>query len=586
MRRGWWAAIGLAAAAPVCTLPAQNQTDSTRTRPTSSRGRLPITGCAGQPISDIVVITQPPYTERLPARFEFIRRAARAMHQNTQDEKIRRFVLMKPGDPCNQIRRAESERILRGQPFLVDARIAVYDDEAGGVRLEVETRDEFSLILEPAISAAPVLRAIRLGESNVGGTARLASVEWREGFAYNDVLGARYTDYQLWGDRNELRLFGIRTPRGQDLRAAIVRPYYTDLQRFAFVGSIDGQRDYASFLRPDGPGTSVKVTRQTAVLGAITRIGSVRRLKLAGLSLTQTQQRVDSTSVVIGPNGFVEDVGTPLGVTYRRQQVVRANALFGLRLLRFTPVQGFDALTGTQDVRVGLQFGGAFGQAIGVGAARDRDRFMAAGFYAGAGGPKTFIGTQIVGEARNDLGSRTWDNHIVSGRLALYFRPAVRQLSLLSAEWSAGRDMRTPFQLSLGDRIGGLLGHRNSQDAGGSRLIVRAEQRLVIPSRFNVADIGLAGFAEAGKLWSERSVPYAVTTPVRGAVGISLLGAVPPRSRRLWRVDLAMPVGTDPNKRFEVRVSNEDRTRVFWREPRDIVAARERTVPSSLFTWP
>jgi hypothetical protein len=131
-----------------------------------------------------------------------------------------------------------------------------------------------------------------------------------------------------------------------------------------------------------------------------------------------------------------------------------------------------------------------------------------------------------------------------------------------------------------------LLGHRNSQDAGGSRLIVRAEQRLVIPSRFNVADIGMAGFAEAGKLWSERSVPYAVTTPVRGAVGLSLLGAVPPRSRRLWRVDLAMPVGTDPNKRFEVRVSNEDRTRVFWREPRDIVAARERTVPSSLFTWP
>lgn len=543
-------------------------------------------GCAGQPISDIVVITQPPYTERLPARFEFIRRAARAMHQNTQDEKIRRFVLMKPGDPCNQIRRAESERILRGQPFLVDARIAVYDDEAGGVRLEVETRDEFSLILEPAISTAPVLRAIRLGESNLGGTARLASVEWREGFAYNDVLGARYTDYQLWGDRNELRLFGIRTPRGQDLRAAIVRPYYTDLQRFAFVGSIDGQRDYASFLRPDGPGNSVKVTRQTAVVGAITRIGSVRRLKLAGLSLTQTQQRVDSTSVVIGPNGFVEDVGPPLGVRYRAQQVMRANALFGLRLLRFTPVQGFDALTGTQDVRVGMQFGGAFGQAIGIGAARDRDRFMAAGFYAGAGGPKTFIGTQIVGEARNDLGSRTWDNHIVSGRLAWYFRPAVRQLSLVSAEWSAGRDMRTPFQLSLGDRIGGLLGHRNSQDAGGSRLIVRAEQRLVIPSRFNVADIGLAGFAEAGKLWSERSVPYAVTTPVRGAVGVSLLAAVPPRSRRLWRVDLAMPVGTDPNKRFEVRVSNEDRTRVFWREPRDIVAARERTVPSSLFTWP
>ncbi len=64
------------------------------------------------------------------------------------------------------------------------------------------------------------------------------------------------------------------------------------------------------------------------------------------------------------------------------------------------------------------------------------------------------------------------------------------------------------------------------------------------------------------------------------------LGAVPPRSRRLWRVDFAVPLGTDPNKRFEVRITNEDRTRVFWREPRDVLSARERTVPSSLFTWP
>jgi len=592
--RGWSASLWAAALLATMVVPAtaalaQNrQTDSARVRPTSSRGRLPIAGCAGQPISDIVVITQPPYTERLPRQLEFIRRAARVMHATTHDEKIRQFVLMKPGEPCNQIRRAESERILRAQPFLVDARIAVYDDEAGGVRLEVETRDEFSLIFEPAINATspPLMRAIRLGESNLGGTARLAAVEWREGMAYNDVLGARYTDYQLWGDRNELRLFGIRTPRGQELRAAVVRPYYTDLQRFAFIGSIDGQRDYASFVRPFAPPASVKVTRQTAVLGGITRIGSVGRLKLAGLTLTHSRQEVDTATVVIGRDGFERDIWAPLGTTFREQKVVRANALLGIRALRFTRVQGFDALSGTQDVRVGMQLGGVYGQSLGIGAARDRDRFVAGGLYAGAGGSKTFIGTQFVGEARFDPATRAWDNHIVSGRLAWYFRPAVRQLTLISSEWSAGHNMRTPFQLSLGDRIGGLMGHRNSQESGGRRVVVRAEQRAVMASRLNVADLGMAGFAEAGRLWRDPSVPYSMDTPYRGAVGVSLLGAVPPRSRRLWRVDFAFPVGSDPNKRFEVRVSNEDRTREFWREPRDVLAARERTVPSSLFTWP
>jgi hypothetical protein len=108
----------------------------------------------------------------------------------------------------------------------------------------------------------------------------------------------------------------------------------------------------------------------------------------------------------------------------------------------------------------------------------------------------------------------------------------------------------------------------------------------VIPSRLNVADLGIAGFIEGGKLWGEPTVPYSVTTPMQGAVGFSVLAAVPPRSRRLWRVDFALPLGNDPRKHFEIRFSNEDRTRTFWRDPRDVMGARERTVPTSLFTWP
>ncbi|MEQ1692692.1 MAG: hypothetical protein ABMA00_15485 [Gemmatimonas sp.] len=577
-----------AVAVPASALSGQNvRPDSTRQLPVSSRGRLPITGCAGQRISDVVIITQPPYTDRLPERLEFLRRVARTIHANTRDDVVRRFLLLRPGDACNQIRRAESERILRAQPFLVDARITVFDDEAGGVRLEVETRDEFSLIFEPAIDVrAPVVRAIRIGESNLAGTARLASLEWREGFKYHDVMGFRFTDFQFAGERNELRLFGIRRQRGQEMRAELVRPYYTDLQRLAFIASVDGGRDYSNFRRPDGPGNSVNVTRQSAVLGGITRVGSIRQLKLAGFTVTHSREHVDSATVMISRDGFQPDVGAPLGVSFRSQNVVRANALFGVRLLQFVPVEGFDALTGRQDLRVGLQIGTVFGQSIPVGAARDRDRFMATGVYVGVGGGKSFFGAQVVGEGRNDLATSTWDNHIVSGRMAWYFRPAVRQLTIVGAEWSMGRDMRTPFQLSFADRLGGLLGHHDSREAGAQRVVMRAEQRLVIPSRLNVADIGVAGFAEAGRLWSERSVPYSRSTPVRGAVGVSLLAAVPPRSRRLWRFDFAFPVGSDPQKRFEVRVTNEDRTRTFWREPSDVTAARERTVPTSLFTWP
>ncbi len=576
------------AIAPAYRASGQNsRPGAVRQPPSLSRGRLPVAGCAGQTISDIVILTQPPYTDRVPARFEFLRRGARTLHETTRDNVVRRYLLLHRGEPCNQIRRAESERILRAQPFLQDARIRVYDDEAGGVRLEVETRDEFSLLVEPAVSAAsPMFRGLRVGESNLAGSARLAALEWRDGLSYHDVLGAQLTDYQFLGGRQELRLLGKRFERGQELHAQVIRPYYTDLQRFAFIGSLDGTRDYITLLRPAAPAFSLNARQQSGVFGGIARVGATSRLKLLGLTLSRTRLRVDSNAVRITRDGFVPDSGARLDQPFRQQNVTRANALLGLRLLRFVPVQGFDALTGTQDVRVGMQLGMTYGRSIGFGGATDRDDFVAGGLYAGVGGPKSFVGMQLNSEARRERGYARWEDHIASGRMGWYFRPAVHQLTLVSAEWSAGRDMRRPFQLSFADLDGGLHGYRRTETPGAERLVMRAEQRLVIPSRQNVADVGIAGFVEAGKLWGQRSVPFSVTTPVQGAVGVSVLAAVPPRSRRLWRVDFAMPVGNDPKRRFEIRFSNEDHTRSFWNDPRDVMGARERTTPTSLFTWP
>ena len=546
-----------------------------------------MTGCAGQPISDIIVITQPPFTDRLPTRLEWVRRTVRRTHVNTRDDVVRRFLLMKVGEPCNQIRRAESERIMRAQPFLVDARIRVYDDEAGGVRLEVETRDDFSLVFEPMLqSRSPLVSGMRFGDSNLGGSATLAAINWRDGRAYNDVLGVNLENYAFGQGRNEFRLAGQRNRFGQDMRLELVRPYYTDLQRFAWIGSLGGTREPMEFRRGELPRNAMTVRREFANVGAIARVGPVGRLRLVGASITREAQRTDEQSLLLTRDGVQADTTGAAVPTFRAQRVVRANALLGVRAIRFVRVEGFDALNGAQDVRVGMQLGLVVGHSIRVRQARDRDDFVAANLYGGYGGARSFVGLQAVTEARYDRDTKAWDNFVTSGRLAWYFRPAVRQTTVVESEWSAGRDMRVPFQLSLADRDGGIMGHRRSSQAGARRLVFRAEQRLVVPTRLNVADVGLAGFAEAGRLWGEHSVPYSLATPWRGAVGVSVLAAVPPRSRRLWRVDFALPVGSDPQRRFEVRFTSVDRSRVFWNEPRDVQAGRERTAPSSLFSWP
>lgn len=567
---------------------AQNmRPDSSRARPTTSQGRLAVTGCSGQPISDIVVLAQPPFKDRLPPQLEWGRALARTLHMETRDEVIRRFLLFKVGDQCNQIKRAESERILRAQPFLVDARIRAYDDEKGGVRLEVETRDDFSLIVEPRVRASsPQFRGIRLGDANLNGSATLAAVEWRDGLAYNDVLGVEFSDYQFGGGRNELHLVGRRNTFGQRMELEIVRPYYTDLQRFAWQASVGGTRDPQRLFRSGFPDNAVNVRRTYGNLSAITRVGSVGRLKLIGLSFTREVTRADSNTIILTPEGVRPDTIDAQPLLFRRQNVARANLLLGIRAIRFVTVQGFDALTGTQDVRIGAQIGLVGGHSLNLGPGFDRDRFFSSNIYAGAGNEKWFVGLQAITEARYDLNAKQWQNVVGSGHTAWYFRPAVRQTTVLQADWATGRRMRSPFQVSLADLDGGVMGHRNSRDPGARRLVFRGEQRLVVPTRFNVGDLGFAVFGEAGRLWAEQSVPYSVDSPWRGALGVSVLAAVPPRSRRLWRIDLGVPISSDPRRRFEVRISSLDRSRIFWREPNDVSVSRERTAPSSLFTWP
>jgi hypothetical protein len=54
----------------------------------------------------------------------------------------------------------------------------------------------------------------------------------------------------------------------------------------------------------------------------------------------------------------------------------------------------------------------------------------------------------------------------------------------------------------------------------------------------------------------------------------------------MWRVDFAVPTRRADRAGFEIRMSSEDRTSVFWRVPNDILSARERVLPQSIFRWP
>jgi hypothetical protein len=288
----------------------------------------------------------------------------------------------------------------------------------------------------------------------------------------------------------------------------------------------------------------------------------------------------------VSDSGLVADPSPPLAGPFAPVNNTRLNAVVGVRSVAFLTVRGFDALAGAQDVAKGVQLGAVVGRSVSWLGAADDDWFLAADVYAGLGSGTSFAALRLEGEGRQDRQTGRWERIVGSGRLAWYFKPSRAEILIGSAELSGGwrwQD-RFPFQLRLGDRAGGVRGYNRSRLASAVRSVGRFEARHFIGQLTRHVGLGLATFADAGRVWAGEA-PFGVDSRIKVGVGAGLLAAIPPQSRQLWRLDLAYPVSADPHAGWELRLTGL-RTRGFWREPGDVARMRAGAAPATIFTWP
>ena len=548
--------------------------------------------CDGRVVSEVRIDARDPNLGSIFRRSRALTRLVQQLHVTTRDDVLRRILVLRVGSRCTELRRAESERLLRAQPYLSDARVVARDDGRGGVRLEVTTWDELAMVV--GIGANPAqggLTAVRLGSANLMGQAVSVAAEWREGHFYRDMIGGRITDYQILGRPYTLSLQSYRQSLGRDWLVDFSHPYFTDLQRVAWRGGAGVHDAYVGMSRPGTAGGALYVEREYWDVGGLLRIGVPGRLSLFGASVSNEIEDPSASPVRVTDDGVVAatepEIVEALTGRYRRHRNSRVNALWGVRNVGFRQVRGFDALTAFQDVRVGFQFGALFGRSLPVLGSDDDDIFVSADLYAANGNEHTFVGLQMRGEGREDGDTQRWDGVLSSGRAAWYQKPAGWYTIITNAEWGMGWRQRVPFQLGFADMEGGLRGFRDSREAGAQRIVLRNEHRLSFGTFKQLGDVGAAAFVDAGRIWAG-DAPLGVDTRPHAGAGISLLAAVPPRSKRLWRIDVAFPITRpDPDVgSWELRISSRDRTRTFFREPNDVRGARERSVPVSVFNWP
>ncbi|HEY5021269.1 MAG TPA: hypothetical protein VII30_02155, partial [Gemmatimonadaceae bacterium] len=92
---------------------------ATRAQSQSLSG-APVT-CKGERISRIDVDANPPFRIDGNTVWQRAARFAAQEHVTTKEWIIRRYLALQEGDACTELRRGESERILRSQPFIADA---------------------------------------------------------------------------------------------------------------------------------------------------------------------------------------------------------------------------------------------------------------------------------------------------------------------------------------------------------------------------------------------------------------------------------------------------------------------------------
>lgn len=583
------AAAALGSAVRPMALGAQDTLATSVTAAAADSARRSDLACQGQAISAIEVRREAPRVigrNAPPWRRAIL--SVLLQHRTTRPEVVRDLVALDEGRPCTTLARDETERVLRAQPFLADARVRAEPDAAGqGTRLVVETEDEIPLILGLSLSGSR-LTSFRYGNANVLGTGQLASLRWRDGRAFRDGVDARYAHYHLFNGPNTLAVQLERAPLGDNVVLALAHPFLTPLQRVAMQAEYREEDGYRDFLRFDRPSRSLAMRRRQLSAGAVYRVaragGGALSGVFAGALGTYEYVNTGDESVHIDDRGIAPDPDPLLADRYGDFDRTRIAGVLGVSALGFLRVQGFDALEGAQDVGRGVQVTLRGGPQTGGG---DAQAFGGVDLYAGAGGRSSFVGLRLDVEGESRAGVGNWGEVIASGRVAWYRKPAARRTVVFSGEYSGAWNARVPYQVTLADRRGGLIGYRKSDLAGARRLVGRGEHRWSF-RRGSSSLVGFGGalFAQVGKTWAG-DVPYGVTTNGRASVGLGLLGAVPRNSRRLLRADLAFPLAADPGVRWwEFRFSTSVPVRSFWREPSDISRARSAAPATDLFTWP
>jgi len=483
-----------------------------------------------------------------PLEDKTLYRWANALHVVTRPDVIRSQLLFSEGDPYSKRVTDESERLLRQNTYLVDAKIEPAAYENGVVDLNVRTTDTWTLT--PSISAGRAGGENRLGiglkEQNLFGTGVLLGIKFRR-TVDRDTATLDYADRNFLSSRYRLAARIGDNSDGYDRRLFLAKPFFALDSRSSRGFSLHGEeRIDPLYERGEIISDFNHTLQHHEVFGGWSK------------GLQDGWARRYFAGLVYDEHLFAETPNTIMPALLVPDDREFLYPFVGFELVedRFEEGVNFDQISRVEDRFLGTRIAFRLGYSSeNVGSSQDAWHYSAGFSNALIANKQSSL---VLGA---NLNGRYADSEAQNALLALgarlHRRLTEKQLFYVSLTGSVGHNLDLDNQLLLGGDSG-LRGYPLRYQGGDSKALLTLEHRIFTEwFPFRLVNVGGAIFFDAGRTWGDN--PVGGDNPNLGLlkdVGIGLrLGNNRSGDGRILHIDLAFPLdGDDSIDRVQILI--------------------------------
>ena len=448
---------------------------------------------AGAIIGDIVLEKRNIFDLSDPKEDKWLYRWANRLHVVTRDYVIRNQVLFEKGDAFSGRVLEETERIVRSNRFIYDARVEPVWYENGVVDVKVTTQDVWSLTPDVSFSRSGGENRTALGveETNLLGRGQLLRLKWIDNV---DRTSTRFDfeDTNLGSSWVSLFLRIADNSDGETQFLSVVRPFY----------SLDSRGSGGGWVSIDD--------RRTALYRLGDEVAEYRHQRdyitgFAGWSagLRDGWARRWTAGYVHDDNTFSEAVDPTLpAVIPDDRKLVYPFVAVEVLQDAFSTTSNTNQIGRTEDFYMGTRFTASLGwsdESLGA----DRDALIVSGTFNMGFGSLDKTALLLTGSTQGRREGGDSKNAETSIRARFYHRQSEKRLFFMELSGTAGHDLDLDNPVQLGGKSG-LRGYPLRYQTGDSRALFSIEQRYYTDwYPWRLFRVGGAIFADVGRTWGD-----------------------------------------------------------------------------------